>query len=138
MGEHFHLHPLFVHFPVALFITAFGLETLGLIFKRQALQQAAWYNYILGAIAAMAAVLAAWWDGETLKHTVFYVHRNLAYITTAFGLASGIVLLIIKNKSVKLFRVVFFISLLLAATLVSMTGYWGGKLVYEYGVGVEE
>ena len=137
MGGHFHLHPIIVHFPIALFITAFGLEILSLLFKRENLHQIAWCNYLLGILAMIAAVLAAWRDGETLKHPVFYIHRNFAYATLIFALVSGAVLLQIKKRAKKFFRIAFFIALLLTATLVAITGYYGGRLVYEYGVGVE-
>ena len=138
MIGHLHLHPLIVHFPIALFITALGIEILSLIFKKEKLHQVAWYDYILGILACVAAVLAAWRDGETLKHPVFYTHKNLAYWTTSVALVSGVILPLVKRKSKKAFRIIFFISLILVASLVSLTGYYGGKLVYEYGVGVEE
>jgi len=138
MFEHFHLHPLVVHFPIALFIAALGLEILGLLFKKEILQQTAWYNYLLAILACVAAVLAAWWDGETLKHPVFYTHKNLAYWTLWIALGSGLILPLVRRKSKKIFRIVFFIFLVLTASLVSIAGYYGGKLVYEYGVGVEE
>ncbi len=138
MEHHFHLHPLIVHFPIALFITAFGLEVLSLIFKKESLHQTAWCNYILGIVAAVAAVLAAWWDKVEVKHPVFYTHRNLAYVTLGIALASGVILPLVKRKSKKAFRVIFFIFLVLFTCLVSITGYYGGRLVYEYGVGVEE
>lgn len=93
------------------------------------------YLRILGSVAT---VLAAWFDAETLKHYVFYNHRNLAYWTTGVALISGAVLILAKRKSEKLFRILFVAFLLTTAALVSITGYYGGKLVYEYGVGVEE
>lgn len=48
------------------------------------------------------------------------------------------ILAIIKRRSKKAFRIVFLIFLILTTDLVSITGYYGGRLVYEYGVGVEE
>lgn len=135
---HFHLHPIIVHFPIALFITAFGLEILSLVFKKEVLHQTAWCNYILAIFACVGAVLAALWDGMALKHPVFYTHRTFAYWTTGIALISGVILPLVKRKSKKVFRVVFFIFLILTASLVSITGYYGGRLVYEYGVGVEE
>lgn len=138
MEHHFHIHPLVVHFPIALFITALGCEILSRFFKREVLHQVAWYNYLLAIVASVGAVLAAWWEGMHLKHPVFYLHRNFAYWTTSIALVSGIILPLIKRKSKKAFRIIFFIFLILMASLVSITGYYGGKLVYEYGVGVEE
>lgn len=135
---HLHLHPLIVHFPIALFITALGAEILSLIFKKDTLHKVAYCNYFFGILGAITAVLAAWWDGETLKHPVFYTHKNFAYWTTWIALGSGLILPLVKRKSKKAFRIIFFIFLILIASLISITGYYGGKLVYEYGVGVEE
>lgn len=139
MGQHFYFHPLIVHFPVALFITALGMEALSRILKKEALHQAACYNYLLGILGSIAAVLAAWWDGQVLEHQVFYTHKTLAYWTVGLALACAVILFLVKRrKSKKVFRIIFFIFLLLTAVLVSITGYYGGRLVYEYGVGVEE
>ena len=135
---HLHLHPIVVHFPIALLLTAFGVEILSLLFKKENLHQAAWYNYLLGILATIAAILAAWWDGETLKHPIFYAHRNFAYATLGIALLSGIILSLIKKRNDKIFRIAFFISLLVIVILVSITGYFGGRLVYDYGIGVAQ
>jgi uncharacterized membrane protein len=135
---HLHLHPLIVHFPIALFITALGAEILSLIFKKNTLHKVAYCNYFFGILGAITAVLSAWRDNMFLKHPVFYTHRNLAYITLIVALISGAILLLIKRKSPKALRILFFFSLLTVVTLVSITAFYGGKLVYEYGVGVEE
>ena len=139
MGQHFQLHPLIVHFPVALFITALGMEALCLISKKEALRQAAYYNYLLGTLGGIAAVLAAWWDGQVLEHPIFYTHKTLAYWTAGLALACALILFLVQQrKSKKVFKIIFFTFLILTAVLVSLTGYYGGRLVYEYGVGVEE
>ena len=135
---HLHLHPLIVHFPIALFITALGAEILSLIFKKDTLHKVAYCNYFFGILGVITAVLSAWRDNMFLKHPVFYTHRNLAYITLIVASISGIILLLIKRKSERLLRIIFFIFLILIASLVSLTAYYGGKLVYEYGIGVEE
>ena len=135
---HLHLHPLIVHFPIALFITALGAEILSLIFKKNTLHKVAYCNYFFVILGAITAVLSAWRDNMFLKHPVFYTHRNLAYITLIVASISGIILLLIKRKSERLLRIIFFIFLILIASLVSLTAYYGGKLVYEYGIGVEE
>lgn len=138
MGHHFHLHPLIVHFPIALFITALGSEILSLISKKDNLHKVAWWNYLFGILTAALAILVAWWDNEVVKHPVFYTHKNLAYWTFWFALGSLPVLALIKKKTKSVFRILFIIFLIIVVTLVSFTGYYGGRLVYEYGIGVQE
>lgn len=138
MLPHIHLHPIIVHFPIALFISALGLEALSLIFKKENLHRTAWHNYLLAVLTSVASVLSALIEGESLNHPVFYTHRALGYWTLAVGLLSSVPLFLIKKKSLWLFRMLFLVILIIVASLVSITGYYGGRLVYEYGVGVEE
>jgi uncharacterized membrane protein len=130
------IHPLIVHFPIALFITALGLEILSLIFKKEILHHTAWYNYILGIFSALATVLAALWDGMSLTRPLFYIHRNFGYITLGFSIISGLILAFVKRKSPKFFRILFFVFLVITVGLVSITAYYGGELVYKYGAGI--
>lgn len=134
----YHLHPLIIHFPIALFVSAFIFEILSLVLKKELFHKTALCNYIFGVLGACAAVAAALLDGEFLKHIIFYQHRTLGYATAGFGVLSLIILLLAKKKSKKFFRILFFLILLLTTGLVSATGFYGGKLVYEYGIGVAE
>lgn len=126
MLAHIHLHPIIVHFPIALFISAMGLEVLGLVFKKEILRKAAWVNYVLGVIGAFFAVLSAWIENEEIKHPVFYTHRALGYWTLGISFI---------GLFFRRYRILFLIA---AAALVAAAGWYGGRLVYEYGVGVSE
>ena len=133
------LHPMLVHFPIALFITAFGLEILSWIFKKDSLHQAAVIVYVL---AAISTPVTAWtglqeqWE-DHLHHPVVYLHRNLALLTAGTSLIS-LPILWLSKKSQKKFRAIFAICVFLTMTFVSLAGYNGGRLVYEYSIGVEE
>ena len=41
-----HLHPMVVHFPIALFIMALFFEVIGLVFKNDNFHQTAIYLYV--------------------------------------------------------------------------------------------
>ena len=43
-----------------------------------------------------------------------------------------------KKKSEKVLRIVFIVFLLILVGFVSITGHNGGRMVYEYGVGVDQ
>lgn len=138
---HIHLHPMLVHFPVALFTTALLLEGIGLFTKKEHFHQAALNIYILGAVAAPLAVQTGLWEAQEwhlVKHPVFELHRLFAFATMFVSLASLPLLLILKEKKAKSFRKVFIILLILVACLVSSAAYHGGRLIYDYGIGVEQ
>lgn len=139
--DQFHIHPILVHFPIALFISALGLEALAIIFKKDSLQQASWTNFILAVLITPLTILTGWLEARHLhlSHKVADIHKIFAYWTFGTSLILAIGLWMIKKRLPrKLFGHLFFISLILVVVLISISGYYGGRLVYEYGVGVEE
>ena len=51
--NHFHvhlLHPKVIHFPIALFLGAMGMEVLSLIFRKDNLHRTAFHMYILATV----------------------------------------------------------------------------------------
>ena len=84
-------------------------------------------------------VWAGLWEQERLHlhHPVLEQHKLYAFGTMWLTLISLPVLWFLKKGPLKVFRI-FFTCLLLSLTiLVTVTGYWGGKMVYEYGAGVQ-
>jgi uncharacterized membrane protein len=61
MFETSHLHPMIVHFPIALIIVGFFADVVYLFFKdEKCLSKAGFYLMVLGALAA----IAAWSTGQ--------------------------------------------------------------------------
>jgi len=135
-----HLHPMIVHFPIALFITALGLDVCSFIFKKKSLHQTAVQIYIFAALCSPLVVQTGLWAAEEhhLKHPVLDKHRFFALWTMWGSIVSLPFLWVVKNFFKRYFRAAFLIFLILMASFVSLTGYNGGRLVYEYAIGVEE
>ncbi len=138
--EHIYLHPMLVHFPIALFITALLLEILSLLLKNKDFHQSAIYLYVFAAILSPVVVRtgldeAAEW--HLVNHPVLNLHQRFALTTMWIAVGSLPFLYLIYLKFTKFFRVAFVITLIMLVTFVSLTAYNGGRLVYEYGVGVE-
>lgn len=135
-----HLHPMVIHFPIALFIVALGFEVLSLMLKKENLHQCALYLYVLAALITPLVVRTGIWEAEKLhlNHPLLDRHRLYALWTMWVSLASLPVLYFLKNKYIKCFRIVFLLFLISVASLVSIAADKGGRMVYEYGVGVEE
>src|SRR3990167_10502094 len=113
-----HLHPAIVHFPVALFVSAFLMEVASFVFKKESFHRSAVHLYVLACILAPLAV----WTGleeaehEHLKHPVVDLHRNLALATLWVSWTGAFLLWLIHKRFPKYFRIVFFVLLLSTAT----------------------
>ncbi|NQU27054.1 MAG: DUF2231 domain-containing protein [Candidatus Marinimicrobia bacterium] len=51
------IHPLFIHFPIALFATGYLFDLIGILFNRPKFLIAGWYNLLIGIPSLLAAVL---------------------------------------------------------------------------------
>ena len=64
---HIHLlHPRVIHFPIALFIGAMGMEVLSLIFKKDNLHPTALHMYVLATVITPFVVLTGLQEAEHL------------------------------------------------------------------------
>ena len=139
------LHPILVHFPISLLVSAVSFDLLAFALSRQSsCMNIATGFYVLGTISLIAAYLS----GREAAITVFTP-----------GMAHG---LVDKHWTFALWSLVYFSSLMVArivlhrrlynerqalwsfflitgagglVLLLATTGY-GSRLVYEYGVGV--
>ena len=148
---HVHLlHPKVIHFPIALFIGAMGMEALSLILsaiggsalggKKDNLHRTALHMYIFATVITPFVVLTGLQEAGHLhlSHPILTIHRNFALLTMWGSLVSLPILWLAKKKGEKIFRIVFIVFLLILVAFVSVTGYNGGRMVYEYGVGMEQ
>ena len=134
------LHPMVVHFPAALFITALLLETIGLSTARALFHRMALWNLGLGVVGAAAAVLTGRMAMAAAKHSpaiyeVMERHERLGYIV--FGLTAALLVgrLLVQDQ-LSLAQRRFALGLLtVACALMAYSAHLGGRLVYEYGVG---
>ncbi len=137
------IHPILVHFAYALTTTgALSLFIVSLAPAsgwRDTLKIAGDWMLALGALAIIATVAAGFQayysvDHDTPSHAAMTTHRNWA-------VPSAIVLLILAfwryMKRASRPGVIYSVALLAAAGLLSVTAWWGGRLVYNYGLGVK-
>lgn len=136
------LHPMIVHFPIALLLSAVALDVFGFLLKRPPLTQAGFYLLCLGCIGAIAAYLS----GQLAKRSVALTPgaRTLVGLHESAALAvvglSGLLILIrfwnvrgLQGAAVSL----YFAGAVLLVAAVSITGWYGGEVVYHHGAGVQ-
>src|SRR5665811_1896335 len=101
-----HLHPMIVHFPIALITVGFIAEVVSLFFKTEkCLSKTGFYLMILGSLAA----IAAWGSGQLFPEEptqgeivkVFLNHETGALVTMIFILIGTLfrIWLVVKKLS---------------------------------------
>jgi uncharacterized membrane protein len=134
-----HLHPLIVHFPIALIITGFAADVLSLFLKKEkCLSKTGFYLMIAGAVAAVAAWLTGQLftneptQGEIVK--VFSRHETGALITMLIMIVGATfrTWLVIKKKDETYMKWISFGLYFLGFAAVAFTGLMGGTMVYNF------
>lgn len=136
------IHPLLVHFPIALLSTFFAIDLLGSLAKKNHWRSIASCLLYLGTIAAVLTVIAGFNAADTVAHgqAVHSIMENHEHFGVAV-LSLAIVLSIWRLFSHGLIfggANVFF--LLLSAILVAIMTLGadlGGLMVYHHGVAVD-
>jgi len=144
------LHPMVVHFPIALILSAAGFDAACLVFRRFLwLDRTATALLTLGGVALGAAYLAGERAAEAaapitgIAQGVLADHEDLALLTLWATGAAVILRLFVTwlgrddlEVNLGIFRLASLVVVFGAAVLVILTAYHGGQLVYDYGVGV--
>ena len=136
------LHPIVVHFPIALLITAVFFDLLGFYTQRQHFFQVGFYLMMLGIISGVAAIAIGLWAEELIEsagipEAAIEDHERLAFVSV---ISFSVLLLFrwwIKGEwSIVRNRAIYGILALVGLVALAGTGYYGGELVYKHGAGV--
>ena len=135
------LHPFLVHFVIALFIVSIVLDFAGWILKNEKLLLTGWINLILTALAVLPAIFSGLWEKNRLDFSTPVLHTLDTHQTLAF-ISAGIILALffwrlgMKGQLVEKVKILYWIISLTGLISLLSGAYYGGKLVYQYGVGV--
>ncbi|MEW5764404.1 MAG: DUF2231 domain-containing protein [Acidobacteriota bacterium] len=140
------LHPAFVHFPISLSAVGAGLLLYGRIRGREEAWRFGLAALLMGSALSVPAYLtgqvarAVMEDSERFlrAEAAADLHEDLGLLTlgalVALGILSGLELA--KKRTVRSGPWGLPFLALAAAVLVAVTAMQGGRLVFEYGVGV--
>lgn len=138
------LHPMIVHFPIALLIVGLLFDAIGLFAKNEFYSKAAFYLLILGTLGVIAAYFSGNAAGEgiseegTLKQAI-ELHEDAASLTLwlmVLASAARIVMMLIK-KYTGAFKYFTFGLFLIGVLSIARTGFYGGELVFKHAAGVK-
>lgn len=148
------LHPLIVHFPVALLILYPLFEAGAVLFKKDFLSTSANIILVIAIIASLAAVLtgdqamkiaeathSAVMNSKSSAALLSAVNRHQDFATITLWYYSAILVirttLKAKNKFTGVYKYLILFFAITGIFLVYKTGKLGGELVYKYGAGTE-
>jgi uncharacterized membrane protein len=139
------IHPLVVHFPIALLMTAAGLDVAGLALRcNRSLRFVATALYVLGTLTIVAAYFTGRAAADTIwlpgmAHAAVKEHWDWAFRAVMFFTILTAVRLVLLWRVRPDPRPALVAALtlagLLGVVLLGETGDRGGRLVFQYGVG---
>ena len=133
-----HLHPIFVHFPQALFPVAFASLCIYLLTGVREFEMGAFIAALFGAVAAPVTTATGffdWWNRyQAYLTSVFKIKITGSFVLMALGASAvllrafhpGLAVLPLKGLGLAYF------GLLAACTATCVVlGYYGGKLIFH-------
>ncbi len=133
-------HPILIHYPIALLTTAALLEISAVLFKSADLSRAGWWVQLAGTVGILLAVLTGIVaeNASPIPATaanVMDLHEELAFVC-----ASAFAALLLWRVSART-RIPgtspwrYLVAYVAAVALLALVGWYGGELVFHYGVG---
>lgn len=139
-----HLHPMIVHFPIALLIVGFLSEIAGLILKKNFFSNAAFYLLILGTVGVIAAYLSGEYAGDGIVETgtlkqALETHEDAALLSLWLMVGTAIVRIafVLVKKYQGILKWLSFALFFIGVLSIARTGYYGGNLVFKHAAGVQ-
>ncbi|MDQ7091468.1 MAG: DUF2231 domain-containing protein [Methylococcales bacterium] len=142
ISEMNNIHPLFVHFPIALLISFFLVDLLGSLLKKTHWRDIAGGLLYLGTLSALFTVIAGFFAAESVGHAedvheIMTRHQILGLsVLTLATILSGWRLLA-HGKIKGEINIFYLIISAILSVLIVLGADLGGLMVYKYGVSVE-
>ena len=137
------IHPIIVHFPIALLSVAVFFDWLGIITGREGFRRTALHLLVVGILAGGTALLSGVLSEEAVEAAgvpegAIEEHEEFAFFSMyAFG-AVALLRWFFRNRWDETWRrAVYAVACVAALVLLGIAGYHGGDLVYEHGAGVK-
>ncbi len=139
-----HLHPMIVHFPIALIIVGFLADLIGVIWKKDFFSKVGFYLLILGTLGVVAAYFSGNLAGGGITEAgplkeALETHEEAAQLSLWLMIGVAVIriaLLLFKKYSGSL-QWVAILLFFLGVLSIARTGFYGGELVFKHAAGVQ-
>ena len=130
------LHPLIVHFPVALLTSGVVFEVFGSLRKDEVIETAGRFNTRLGFWCIFPVLIVGFLGMLSLENTEEFKdflsgHLRFAFLTTGTFILSIVISRYFRSL---VGRGIYFLVLVIGLVFVLGTGYYGGELVHRFGL----
>jgi uncharacterized membrane protein len=135
------LHPLIVHFPIALLFVAGGFYMYALIKSSESIFSTGSLLHLIGSLSFIVAILTGQQAESAVTHTheiheIITQHELLSYISI-WVFALMYIWQMLRNKKFLQVEKLGFVGLfVIALCVMGYSAHLGGKMVYEKGAGV--
>jgi uncharacterized membrane protein len=141
LNELINVHPLFVHFPIALLLTAIAFYFLGVIFRKEELLQSGRWSFYAGTLSAVVAVLTGLQAASTVPHggdlhQTLMAHQYTGFAILGLSLFLSVWLMIAKAAIPQKGKPLFLTAILLLGAIIIQQADFGGRLVFLHGIGI--
>jgi len=136
------IHPIMVHFTIALFVAAVALDILGRLLDKDSLRSAGWWNLCAAALASVATVASGVLAESSLPHNdaiheIMTLHERIGFAVMGIILVLFLGRLLLSKKALAWFPGVVMAVGVIGVALMLVGGYYGGEMVYTHGMGVK-
>lgn len=141
LSEILNVHPLFVHFPIALLLSAALFYLLNISFKKEEFALIGKWVLYLGTVSAALTVWTGLRAAATVPHgggghQIMMAHQYLGMVILAVSFTLSLWLILSKTNIPSKGRSFFIGSLLVLAALIVQQADFGGRMVFLQGIGV--
>ena len=135
------LHPITVHFPIALLVISAGLSLVIRIKHSTNLQETSWLLLWIGTLGALVAsitgVISHFSYEATALHDVIETHQMWSFAVTVFFISLTIWRWRSRVRGIDAGKSALYLILILIGMIaLVISGMTGGDLVYDYGINV--
>lgn len=132
------IHPMLVHFPIALIFASVALDWSGFWLNHPNLTRAGFYTLVLGALGAGFAALTGpdHATGDASVPGLLAMHQNFASLTVGLAVVMVAARFLAPNGVRGMAALVYLLATLALLFAVSATGYYGGEMAYHHAVGI--
>jgi uncharacterized membrane protein len=137
------LHPVFVHFPLALLPLALVFLVAARLRKREEFERLGLWLLWLGTVGALTAAGTGLLAEETVSapeaaEEVIELHEKLGQVAAGLAVVLSLLSLLGRRWKVPGLPAVLIVGLLILSGILALGADRGGQLVYQYGVSVQK